>query len=164
KRLEALPGWSWNVWSDKWEQGFSHLQEFCKRKGHCRVSSSYKTDDGYKLGQWVSIQRSTGYELDIDRRKRLEALPGWSWDAIDDRWEEGFFHLKEYSKREGHCRVPKGYKTGIGYPLGNWVGTQRLVTKDSARRQRLESLPGWTWDLYLDQWEKGFYYLKEFSE
>ena len=102
--------------------------------------------------------------MDADRRKRLEALPGWSWDAIDDRWEEGFFHLKEYSEREGHCRVPKGYKTDIGYPLGNWVGTQRLVTKDFARRQRLESLPGWSWDRYSDQWEKGFCYLKEYSE
>src|SRR5262249_12608050 len=77
---------------------------------------------------------------------------------------KGFFHLKEYSEREGHCRVPKGYRTDIGYPLGNWVATRRLVTKDSARRQRLESLRGWYWDPYSDQWEKGFSYLKEYSE
>jgi Helicase associated domain len=68
-----------------------------------------------------------------DRRRRLEALPGWSWNAVDDKWEEGFAHLKDFSEREQHCRVPKGHKTQIGYPLGNWVGTQRLVTKD----------PGW---------------------
>ena len=102
--------------------------------------------------------------MNTDHRQRLEALPGWSWNAIDDRWEDGFAHLKDFSEREHHCRVPKDYKTHIGYPLGNWVGTQRLDTKDPDRRKRLEALPGWSWDPYSDQWEEGFHYLKEFSE
>ena len=164
QRLEGLPGWSWDVFSDKWEEGFSYLKEFSERQGHCRVSSTYTTDDSYRLGQWVVIQRSCKDEIDTDRRRRLEALAGWSWNAVDDKWEEGFAHLKDFSEREQHCRVPKGYKTQIGYPLGNWVGTQRLVTKDPDRRKRLEALPGWSWDPYSDQWEEGFHYLRKFSE
>jgi Helicase associated domain len=164
QRLEALSDWSWNVFVDKWEEGFSQLEAFSAREGHCRVPVTYTTDNGYRLGQWVSIQRSYKDKMIPDRRQRLETLRGWAWNAIDERWEEGFSHLKDFSERQHHSRVPKDHKTHTGYPLGNWVGTQRLVTKDPARRKRLEALPGWSWDPYSDQWEEGFHYLKEFSE
>jgi hypothetical protein len=46
------------------------------------VPGNYKTDDGYRLGQWVRVQRRLKDELDLDRRQRLEALDGWSWTLI----------------------------------------------------------------------------------
>ena len=45
------------------------------------MPSGYKTDDGYRLGQWVAISEDTKDTMDPDRRQRLEALPGWSWDV-----------------------------------------------------------------------------------
>jgi superfamily II DNA or RNA helicase len=168
RRLEALPGWSWDVLADAWEEGFSHLKAFADKEGHCRVSHAYKDSDNFGLGFWVATQRwrRRRERIDPDRRHRLEALPGWSWDALSDNWEEGFSHLKEYSEREGNCRVSQRFKTDVGYRLGTWVNSQRSnrETLDPNYRRRLESLPGWTWDALADAWEEGFSHLKAFAD
>ena len=166
KRLEALSGWSWNIVDDRWEKGFSHLKEFAERSGHCRVPVSYKTNDGYRVGDWVRTQRKTKDTMDSDCRQRLEALSGWSWSIVDDQWEEGFSHLKQFAERNGHCRVPSSYKSEDGYFLGSWVGEQRQNkdTMSSDRRKRLEALSGWSWNTRDDRWEDGFSHLKEFAD
>ena len=158
QRLMVLPGWSWAVHSDAWEKGFSYVKQFSDREGHCRVQLGYKTDDDYRLGRWVAEQRQAKDTMDSDRRQRLEALPGWSWDANSDAWEEGFSYLKQFSDREGHCRVHTGYKTDDDYRLGQWVTVQRRAkdTMDPDRRQRLEALPGWVWKIEgMPKWRIG---------
>jgi hypothetical protein len=149
ERLESLPRWSWNAFSDKWDEGFSYLKQFAEREGHCRVLQRYRRDNGYRLGQWVSFQRANKEGMNPDRRQRLEALPGWSWDVISDQWEEAFSRLKQFADREGHCQVPRGYGSGDSYRLGEWVRTQRrnMDAMEPIRRQRLEALPGWVWRL-----------------
>ena len=48
-----LPGWAWDASADRWEEGFSRLLHNVERNGDARVPYSY-TDDGYRLGLWVS--------------------------------------------------------------------------------------------------------------
>ena len=117
QRLEALPGWSWEVLSDQWEQGFSYLKQFTDREEHCRVSLSYKTEDGFKLGVWVSNQRAAKNKNEPVRRQRLEGLPGWSWEVLSDVREKRFSYLKHFSDQQGHCRVSQGYETEDGFKL-----------------------------------------------
>lgn len=165
-RLEALPGWCWNAVEQQWEEGFLHLKEFVGREGHAKVTANYKTPDGFKLGSWVKIQRRPKDNISPERKVRLEALPGWSWDTHTDKWEDGYRHLQEYAKNEGHTKVVKDYKAADGYRLGQWVGVQRRIRNEISleRTTRLEAMPGWSWNVFSDNWEEGFRYLKEFVE
>jgi len=165
-RLEALPDWSWSPLSDIWEEGCRYLIEYVACEGHSLVPKRYISIDGFQLGSWVGTQRATKDSLSLERKKRLEALPRWSWDPFSDMWEDGFSHLKEFADREMRTNVPKKFNTADGYQLGLWVSTQR-VRKDNMspeRKARLEALPRWTWDPLADKWEEGFLYLKEFAE
>jgi hypothetical protein len=147
QRLEALPGWDWNPAATQWEEGFSRLKHFSEQWGHCVVTRDCKTEDGYRLGTWVNRQRIDKNSMQPDRRRRLEALVGWSWEPQSDLWEMGFSKVKHFSDREGHCRIPNSYVTDEGYRLGRWVAVQRTNKKrlDFQRQERLEALPGWTW-------------------
>jgi len=61
--------------------GFAALRRFVARTGHARVLQDHVEEDGYRLGQWVNVQRlfyGRG-KLSRERAERLAALPGWSW-------------------------------------------------------------------------------------
>ena len=162
RRLEQLPGWSWEPFDDQWEQTFTSLREFVEANGHSRVPRSND-----QLGGWVQAQRQKFAKgtLEDDRLRRLEALPGWTWDPYDSQWETGFAHLVDYAREHGHARIPRSYKVD-GFNVGWWVSTQRqkFVTGSLGddRRKRLESVTGWSWDPSTEKWEQGYAHLAEY--
>ena len=148
-RLEALKGWSWDPQTQKWEDGFAHLEAYALAKGDSLVPQSYVTDCGYRLGQWVGEQRTTYERLSIDCKQQLEALPGWAWNANDALWEAGVARLEVFVATTGHARVIQSYKSADGYSLGKWVNSQRVQHSQGALRTdrvaRLEAIDGWVW-------------------
>ncbi|WP_263998778.1 DEAD/DEAH box helicase [Mycobacterium yunnanensis] len=169
RRLEALPGWTWDPFSDQWEEGFRRLSNYVEQRGNARVPKSCIID-GFNLGSWVHVQRqkhSRG-NLDAKRQRRLEALSGWKWEALSDKWEDGFRHMLAYVIQYGHARVPRWTETEDGYRLGAWVNTQRNSYKAGTltvdRQERLLKLPGWTFDSRAGQWDDAYQRLLEYAE
>ncbi|WP_199424601.1 Helicase associated domain protein [Actinotalea solisilvae] len=149
QRLEALPGWTWNALTDRWEQHYTALLAFVAREGHARVPTGH-TESHLQLASWVIRHR---YEYKAgkvppDRIERLQALPGWTWDPLAARWDEHFARLQAFTDRAGHARVPYAHREQ-GHPLGAWVVAQRQAfrtgTLDPDRVHRLQTLPGWQW-------------------
>ena len=168
-RLQHLPGWTWDPFADKWEDGFRRLLGYIRSHGHTNINAK-ETFEGYRLGQWVTIQRQ-GYrsgKLDKGREQRLQEMPEWTWTPIDDLWESGFQHLQQYVAAEGDSRVPQTYTAVDGFRLGSWVNTQRARHNNQrlepARAERLAKLPGWVWKASEAKWEEGFQHLRKFAE
>jgi hypothetical protein len=133
--------WDWN--ENVWENGFTALIKFKAREGHCLVPRYY-LKDGYKLGQWVSVQRLNWSRLSAVRRRRLNAI-GFVWDWREHRWEQGFIVLTKFKARERHCLVPASH-IERKFKLGQWVTVQRR-TKDkmSAMRKAQLNKIGFVW-------------------
>ena len=160
-RLDAL-GFEWDINNFLWEEGFSHLKKFVEKEGHSRIPQKFKTEDGYKLGQWASMQRTSKDSLETERRLKLDAI-GFDWHIINTRWEKGFSHLLKFVEQKGHIRVPPLYKSEDGYHLGSWVQSQRQRKDrmEKERKSRLDDI-GFDWDPFQTDWEEGFSHLKEF--
>jgi superfamily II DNA or RNA helicase len=157
-------GFVWNPFDEDWEIGFSHLKRFKELNGHCRVPQNYKTENGFALGQWVSVQRLSKANLPEDRVRRLDEL-GFIWDSRQSDWDEGYARLNLYKQRNGHCLVPVSYKDGDGFRLGGWVFEQRQNRKNLSedRLQKLGTL-GLDWNPLETAWMEGFHHLQSFKK
>ena len=81
-RLEALKGWVWDIRDHlAWEEGFEHLEEFVAADGDASVPYKHITPDGFDLWRWVERQRIARNTMDPVRKRRLEALKGWTWQV-----------------------------------------------------------------------------------
>ena len=80
-------------------------------------------------------------------------------------WEFWFGLLEQFVADNGMPSFRRPH-TVDGYQLGQWVTIQRSfhnkgILRDD-RGDRLEKLPGWTWDMLADQWEEGFTLLEQY--
>jgi superfamily II DNA or RNA helicase len=155
EQLESLAGWFWEPYSFLWDQKFDSLKKY--------ITKHKKYPTSYPLDGWMTRQRQDYKKksLSADRVKRLGSLPDWSWDPIIDEWNKNFDLLKKYlAKHKNYPRRESG-------PLGVWTRGQRSARKrsktfSSDRVKQLESLPGWSWDLFIDEWSKNFDLLTKF--
>lgn len=150
RRLDAIRGWSWkgNL-EENWELGCRKLQAYAAREGDALVPKAH-VEDGFPLGQWVLRQRLAERrgKLSNTRHERLQAISGWSWDALEASWWRAVELLCRYVEREGHARVPQKHKED-GFPLGEWVACRRRALRignlPPVQKHELDRIPGWDW-------------------
>ena len=167
-KLESLPGWIWDTNESQWNTSFEYLEEYVAEFGNASPNYYYETKDGFLLGSWVSLQRVNYKKNNLreDRINKLEALPGWIWNATEDRWNKAIEYLEKYVQEFGDACPIHSYITEDGFRLGGWVGKRRaewkegILTEDHIKE--LESLPGWVWDVKEALWNKGFKYLEKY--
>jgi hypothetical protein len=99
--LESLKEWSWDPYTDQWNDGYQALMVYVAQNGDARPPQNYKTKDGFALRVWANTQRQNRAILSQDRIALLESLKGWSWDLRTDQWNDGYQALMVYVAQNG---------------------------------------------------------------
>lgn len=145
--------------TEQWEEGFNALCRFVERNGHALVPANY-VDDGFLLGGWVGTRRSEAKlgKLTSERKARLEALPGWSWEPHADLFTRGLAHLQQFVAEFGDSNVPAKFTSSDGFKLGIWVSNRRSDFQRGRLEEEevgsFEAVPMWTWTPLADAYLK----------
>lgn len=144
-----------------WDEWYGMLIHYKKTYGDCLVPQRYVINDA-NLGDWVRNQRTTKDKLSSIQLKKLDSI-GFAWNKFDHQWEAAYRALKDFRRREGHCKVV-GTHTEGDVALGAWVKKQRHRKSELSedRLKRLETLD-FIWEPYDNQWETGFSALVNFK-
>lgn len=130
-----------------WEKSFTALAKYVQEHGHANPPRGLAVE-GIDIETWVRCQRRHWDELTDERRRRLRDLPGWTLNAVEEKWNTGYRHLVAYVEKVGSAEVLQSYDADDGYALGKWVSVQRRTwdKMTAGRRNKLAELPGWTLD------------------
>jgi hypothetical protein len=176
EHLAAIPGWSWDPPKDHRRKGeaaatIRALKSFAEGGGNCGRIPPDLVIDSVRVSRAASDLRARYHrgELTSAATRALESLRGWIWRAGPGDspqspeygraagrrpHSEVFRLLEQFAERYGHTWVPR-YHVADGFRLGSWVSLQRRLHRrgrvPTARAQRLEALPGWTWDPTTDR-------------
>ena len=177
--LESLPQWSWVA--HDWYERCRELAEWFKAHPGREPSRGAQSKDELQLARWVNNQRDAINQgtLSKEQEDALLDLDEWTDSALEralNRYDDSIDELNEETLSMEHAQCwPHRYhvvgawlEKNSEYPKQNasdsearrvarWINNQRvahaknLLTRD--RTERLEKLPGWTWNIYHLAWE-----------
>ena len=168
RRLEEI-GMKWDSVKDRtWMLFFELAKEYYQRHGNLNINAKYETEDGVKLGTWISSQRYSynNGNLSDERIALLESI-GMSWQRDISRWEEGFLHACVYFEKNACLNPAADYVSDDGFPLGRWIATQRRKYQagklTESRISQLEKLKI-DWSPSEALWQEGYRNALEYSK
>lgn len=160
--------------STSWELMFNYAKQYYESHGDLLPVQTYKTLEGYSLGQWLNTQRMARKgavlsKLTSERIERLDSI-GMVWDRRNDyEWNKRYRALLKYHDEYGNIDVPYNYITKGGYQLGKWLSHLRQYKNANIRNNiltpereaQLNSL-GMIWHTLNYYWEKNYLAAAEF--
>lgn len=176
-RLDAI-GMVWdNRLELKFQQNFAYAKAYFERYGDLLVPTAYQTEDGFKLGAWISKLReqyANGEKAGVLSPERIEQLNsiGMCWDVLSYNWEKNFSEAFAYYKEHGDLNVPAKYRTASGFALGTWLSNLRSARGGKNRQTpptpeqiaRLDAI-GMRWgSRFEEQWQKSYQAAKRYFE
>jgi hypothetical protein len=175
-----LPGFSYKLTiailensTDSWDWWYGVLLKYVGQYGSSRVKSE-ETFEGHRIGAWVAAQRSNNNRgtisrglLSPERRKLLDDLPQWTWDPIEDFWDEMYEAVNAHIFLNDDNRITHATIDREGRKIGQWVVGLRSRYKkgqlSESQTQQLEQIPGWSWQPIDDKWELMYLKVKNMS-
>ena len=157
KALERLPGWTWKS-RDPWREKFDQLHDYAISHGTSNIPRTVEL-----IGPWVKKQRTryNANDLSSDQISLLEGLPGWTWDPVEDMWNDKLQELIRFAEIHGHTRPLRDEMS-----LGSWTSTQRSAYAKGTLREdrvlRLEEISSWSWDVRDQDWQINFDKIKSY--
>lgn len=171
KSLEAI-GMIWSKLNYYWEKNFSAAVKYYRENGNLIVPSNFVSDDGVRLGRWISKLRKLregkgkGIPPTPEQIKRLDDI-GMVWELnITRKWDNAYIFAQRYFEEHGDLLVPASYKTETGFSLGQWVRNQRKAFSNgniNKTRERLLNRIGMVWNP-LDSWMVRYNLVKKYYE
>lgn len=168
ERLKLLDdiGMIWDQPDYLWEQNYAAALAYYRENGHLAVPHGYVTEDGIRLGAWISRLRRQKNTLSKTQIQRLDELQMIWEDRQSKAWEAGYTQAERFYREHGDLNVPASYISPDGYRLGNWIYNQQknyqLGKLPIARKVRLDSLDmAWKRD---DPWEVRYALAKDYFE
>ena len=172
ERIKLLDniGMVWDVPDYLFEKNYAAALEYYRVNGNLDVPAYYVTNDGLRLGQWLSYLRSRkngkskGADITEEQKKRLDEL-GFDWNGkLKTGWVKSYEAAQKYKKQFGNLDIPVAYVTPDGCRLGRWLRRQRS-NKDNLSTKRRELLEKLGLDFQSsDPWEEKFSLVKEYYE
>lgn len=170
KQITALEniGMQWSsIFSRKWATYLELARKYHDEHGDLIVPKTYVTEEGVKLGIWISGQRDAYAKgrLTAGQIESLESL-GMSWDRSDSKWETGYAYCRRYVREGGDVNaVPEDFSYG-DFRVGAWLRTQRSrYTNGKLSKERIAKLDalGICWSLQEALWEGGYGHAEQFA-
>lgn len=150
---------------ESWDRYYQLCKYYITINNDDKIPQTYEYK-GYKLGRWISEQRSVYAEgkLNAERIRRFETI-GIPWNIFFDNWNYAYDLLENYKKEHESINLTKR-ETYLDFRLGDWLVKQRQSYKKGTlseyRINKLTNL-GVVWNVNEQSWLNYYELLKEYK-